>query len=99
MSPIDRASLDKWADYTEAKEAMFFYTDTADAPWTVVRSNDKKRARLNCMRHFLASFDYPGKDESVATPPDPLIVRGASHVIRQSEHILASSLHPKTRKT
>src|SRR5499427_1471660 len=46
LSPMDLASLDKWGDYTEAKEAMFFYTDTADAPWTVVKSNDKKRARL-----------------------------------------------------
>ena len=55
-------SLDKWDDYTEAKEAMFFYTDTADAPWVIVKSNDKKRARLNCMRHFLSTIDYPNKD-------------------------------------
>ncbi|MDG1170182.1 MAG: polyphosphate kinase 2, partial [Sulfitobacter sp.] len=59
LSPIDRASLDKWDDYTEAKEAMFFYTDTADAPWTVIKSNDKKRARINTMLHFLNSLDYP----------------------------------------
>ncbi len=45
LSPIDKASLDKWDDYTEAKEAMFFYTDTADAPWTIIKSDDKKRAR------------------------------------------------------
>lgn len=99
LSPIDRASLDKWDDYTEAKEAMFFYTDTADAPWTVVRSNDKKRARLNCMRHFLSSYDYPGKDDAVVTAPDPLIVRTASHVIHSADHILASCLHPKSRRT
>ncbi len=74
LSPIDKASLDKWDDYTEAKEAMFFYTDTADAPWTIIKSNDKKRARLNCMRHFLASLDYPGKDAEVVGVPDPLIV-------------------------
>ncbi|GFE48936.1 polyphosphate kinase 2 [Roseobacter cerasinus] len=98
LSPIDRASLDKWDDYTEAKEAMFFYTDTADAPWTVIRSNDKKRARLNCMRHFLAAFDYPDRDEAVAVAPDPLIVRTASHVVHSSDHILASSLHPKSRR-
>ena len=55
LSPIDKASLDKWPDYTEAKEAMLFYTDTADAPWTIIKSDDKKRARLACMRHFLAS--------------------------------------------
>ncbi|WP_282061598.1 polyphosphate kinase 2 [Roseobacter litoralis] len=99
LSPIDRASLNKWGDYTEAKEAMFFYTDTKDAPWTVVRSNDKKRARLNCMRHFLSTFDYPDKDTSVATAPDPLIVRSASHVVTDADHILASSLHPDTRRS
>lgn len=97
LSPIDRASLDKWDDYTEAKEAMFFYTDTADAPWTVIRSNDKKRARLNCMKHFLSQIDYPDKDESVALMPDPKIVRTASHVIHKADHILATSLHPDAR--
>ena len=98
LSPIDKASLDKWDDYTEAKEAMFFYTDTADAPWTVIKSNDKKRARLNCMLHFLNSLEYPGKDLSIAQAPDPLIVSTASHVIHRSEHILGTALHPDTRK-
>ena len=97
LSPIDKASLDKWDDYTEAKEAMFFYTDTADAPWTIVKSNDKKRARLNCMKHFLASIDYPDKDESVVGKPDPLIVGQAHHVIHKSEHILGTALHPDSR--
>ncbi len=93
LSPIDKASLDKWEDYTEAKEAMFFYTDTADAPWTVIKSNDKKRARLNCMRHFLASLDYPDKDLDVVGEPDPLIVGQAHHVIHGSaNHIHAASL-------
>jgi polyphosphate kinase len=99
LSPIDKASLDKWDDYTEAKEAMFFYTDTADAPWIIVKSNDKKRARLNCMRHFLNSLDYPGKDLSVAQAPDPLIVGRASHVVHGAEHILGASLHPDLRRT
>ena len=99
LSPIDKASLSKWNDYTEAKEAMFFYTDTADAPWTIVKSNDKKRARLNCMRHFLSTLDYPGKDYEIAQAPDPLIVGGAGHVIHRSEHILGTSLHPDTRKS
>ena len=98
LSPIDLASLDKWDDYTEAKEAMFFYTDTADAPWTIVKSNDKKRARLNCMRHFLSTLDYPDKDLSIATPPDPLIVGKASHVVHQADHILGASLHPDQRR-
>jgi polyphosphate kinase 2 len=99
LSPIDRASLDKWEDYTEAKEAMFFYTDTADAPWTVVRSDDKKRARLNCMKHFLSSLDYPEKDARIATLPDPKIVHQAESVVHSAEHVLARSLHPQTRKT
>ncbi|GGM24965.1 polyphosphate kinase 2 [Dactylosporangium sucinum] len=78
LSPMDLASLDKWDDYTEAKEAMFFYTDTADAPWTVVKSNDKKRARLEAMRHVLSRFDYDGKDHELVGTPDPLIVGPAS---------------------
>lgn len=99
LSPIDKASLSKWDDYTEAKEAMFFYTDTADAPWTVIKSDDKKRARLNCMLHFLNSLDYPGKDHRIAHAPDPLIVNTASHVIHRSDHILGASLHPETRRS
>ncbi|MDO5606271.1 MAG: polyphosphate kinase 2 [Paracoccus sp. (in: a-proteobacteria)] len=91
LSPIDKASLNKWDEYTEAKEAMFFYTDTADAPWVIVKSNDKKRARLNCMRHFLSTLDYPEKDLSVATMPDPLIVGQASHVVHGMSHILDAS--------
>ncbi|MGB0694417.1 MAG: polyphosphate kinase 2 [Rhodospirillaceae bacterium] len=98
LSPIDKASLDKWDDYTEAKEAMFFYTDTADAPWVVVKSNDKKRARLNCMLHFLHNLDYPGKNLKVAHAPDPLIVGRADHVIHNANHILGKSLHPADRK-
>lgn len=97
LSPIDKASLGKWDDYTEAKEAMFFYTDTADAPWTVIKSNDKKRARLNCMRHFLRSLSYPDKNLDVVGEPDPLIVGQAHHVIHRSEHILGTALHPGSR--
>ncbi len=74
LSPIDLQSLEKWDDYTNARKAMFFYTNTADAPWTVVKSDDKKRARINCMRDFLYKLDYPNKDTDVACAPDPLIV-------------------------
>ena len=74
LSPIDNDSLNLWAEYTEAKETMFFYTDTRDAPWTVVRSDDKRRARLNCMRHFLSSFDYPDKNTEIVVPGDPQII-------------------------
>jgi polyphosphate kinase len=99
LSPIDRASMDRWDDYTEAKEAMFFYTDTADAPWTVIRSNDKKRARLNCMKHFLSQLDYPDKDPEVATPVDPLIVLHATHLLQNADHILSTSHHTDSRKS
>ena len=99
LSPVDKASLDKWDDYTEAKEAMFFYTDTADAPWTVIKSNDKKRARLECMQHFLSTLPYPQKDRHVVRGPDPLIVGASSDVIGRSEHILDHSLHPEMRRT
>ena len=86
LSPMDLASLDKWDDYTEAKEAMFFYTDTADAPWTVVKSNDKKRARLEAMRHVLHRFPYEGKDPEVVGRPDPLIVGSAASVLEDEVH-------------
>ncbi|MEV8158033.1 polyphosphate kinase 2 [Kocuria salsicia] len=78
LSPTDVASLDKWDDYTEAKEAMFFYTDTGDAPWTVIKSNDKKRARLEAMRYVLAQFDYPNKDHALVGAVDTNIVGGAT---------------------
>lgn len=94
LSPIDIASLDKWDSYTEAKEAMFFYTDTADAPWVIVKSDDKKRARLNCLQHFLSTLDYPNRNDSVVSGADPLIVGSTRHVISQSEHIFGKSLRP-----
>ena len=81
LSPVDRESIHKWNEYTEAKEAMFFYTDTADAPWTIVKSDDKKRARLDCMRHFLSSLPYTGKDGAVVGQPDPLIVGTSADAI------------------
>jgi polyphosphate kinase 2 (PPK2 family) len=74
FSPMDMESVDKWDDYTAAKEAMFEATDTEIAPWIVVRSNDKKRARINAMRYVLAQSDYDDKDHEVVGEPDPLIV-------------------------
>ena len=93
LSPMDLASLDKWEDYTEAKEAMFFYTDTADAPWTVVKSNDKKRARLEAMRFVLHAFDYDGKDVEVVGVPDPRIVGRGVDLFEQGER--AGALFPR----
>jgi polyphosphate kinase 2 (PPK2 family) len=89
LSPIDIKSLDRWDDYTEAKKAMFFHTDTADAPWTVIKSDDKKRARLNCMRHFLYSLPYPNKNHKIAHLPDPLLVGEASKVLEEDERIIS----------
>lgn len=74
LSPVDIQSLDKWDDYTKAKEAMFFHTHTGDAPWTIVKSDDKKRARLNCLRHFLYHLDYPEKDLNIVYEADSLLV-------------------------
>jgi polyphosphate kinase 2 len=87
LSSIDEESRSKWVEYTQAKESMFFYTDTADAPWTVIKSDDKKRARLNCMQHFLSSLDYPDKNEHVLHGPDPLIVGTPSQVIEKDRHL------------
>jgi len=85
LSPIDLASLDKWDDYTKAKEAMFFHTDTADAPWTVIKSNCKKRARLNAMRYVLHKLPYNNKDTARIGNLDPLIVGRANVVYERGE--------------
>jgi polyphosphate kinase 2 len=85
LSPTDLASLNRWDDYTAAKEAMFATTDTDVAPWTVVKSNDKKRARINAMRHVLNRFDYPGRDLRTIGNVDPLVVGSASDVYEQGE--------------
>ena len=74
LSPTDLASLDKWDAYTAAKQSMFFHTHTGDAPWTVIKSNDKKRARLEAMRVLLSQFEYPSKDHDLVGLPDPLLV-------------------------
>ena len=85
LSPIDMASLDKWDDYTQAKESMFLHTDTADAPWTVIKSDCKKRARLNALRYVLHKMPYTGKDVARIGPVDPLIVGHASDLFDLSE--------------
>ena len=86
LSPIDLASLDKWDDYTKAKEAMFFETDTADAPWTVIKSDCKKRARLNAMRYVLHKLPYTNKDLSNISTLDTLLVGRAHVVYERGEH-------------
>jgi polyphosphate kinase 2 len=85
LSPMDLQSLDKWDDYTAAKVEMFRETDTAKAPWTVVKSNDKKRARLEAMRSLLVRFDYPDRDDEVVGRPDPRIVGAAGTLLETGE--------------
>jgi len=82
LSPMDIESLDRWDAYTAAKEAMIEYTDTDYAPWTSIKSNDKKRARINAMRFFLNQFDYEGKDTNIVYPADPLIVQRGRDAIK-----------------
>ena len=94
LSPIDLASLDKWDDYTKAKEAMFFYTDTVDAPWTVIKSDCKKRARLNAMRYVLHRLPYTEKDLKRVGSIDPLLVGRANVVFERGEQV--SSLVPQS---
>ena len=88
LSPIDLASLDKWDDYTKAKEAMFFYTDNADSPWTVIKSDDKKRARLNAMRYVLHRLPYANKEASRIGSLDLLLVGRAHVVYERGEHAM-----------
>ena len=89
LSPIDLASLDKWEEYTKAKESMFQHTDTADAPWTVIKSDCKKRARLNAMRYLLHRLPYDGKDPEKIGPLDPLLVGRAHLVYERGENAAA----------
>ncbi|MGO9343199.1 MAG: polyphosphate kinase 2, partial [Acidimicrobiales bacterium] len=85
LSPTDVASLSHWDDYSKAKETMFAHTDTIVAPWTVVKSNDKRRGRLNAMRYVLSTIEYEGKDLDVVGTPDPLIVGRPSTVFEVGE--------------
>ena len=86
LSPVDMASLERWHEYSQAKDAMVFHTDTKDAPWTVIRSDDKTRGRINCMRHFLYNLDYPEKDDEVVLPPNPLVVGSPRDFREKDEH-------------
>jgi polyphosphate kinase 2 len=85
LSPIDLASLEKWDDYTDAKNAMFQATDIDEAPWTVIKSDCKKRARLNAIRYVLHKLPYAGKIVDEIGPLDPLLVGRASSVYEMGE--------------
>ena len=99
LSGIDLASLDKWHEYTAAKEAMFFHTDQSEVPWTVVKSNDKKRARLEALRYVLSFMDYAEKDESIVGQPDPLIVGPAPALRESGADRLALAARRRPRRT
>ncbi len=92
LSPVDQASLDKWDDYTRAKEAMFFHTDTADSPWTVIKSDCKKRARLNAMRYLLHKMPYGRKDPGLIGPIDSLLVGRAQVVFERGEQVASAAV-------
>ena len=89
---MDLASLDKWGDYTVANEQMFLHTDTSDSPWTVIKSDCKKRARLNAMRYLLHSLPYANKDAGVLGAVDPLLVGRAALVAGRSEEYSPASM-------
>ncbi len=97
LSPMDVASLSRWTEYTIAKEEMFWYTDTPESPWVVVRSDDKKRARLNAMRYVLDFFDYDNKDKRAIIPIDYDIIGPAEKIYEPDEYIhrdRLSKIHP-----
>ncbi|MDX2524336.1 polyphosphate kinase 2 [Streptomyces europaeiscabiei] len=99
LSPTDVASLDRWDDYTEAKVDMFRATDTEGAPWTVVKSNDKRRARLETMRSLLSRIDYTSKDPEAVGTPDPLIVGAANTLLEPGEEDTTLSPTPLSHRT
>ena len=74
LSPVDTKGLAMWDKYTEAKKSMFMATDTMFSPWIVIKSDDKKRARLACMRHVLSQLPYTNKNEEAVGTPDPKIL-------------------------
>jgi polyphosphate kinase 2 len=98
LSPNDIKALDRWDAYTTAKVAMFRATDTDSAPWTVVKSNDKKRARTEAMRSVLARFDYVDKDAEIVGEPDPRIVGSAATLLEPGEDDTSLSPTPIASK-
>lgn len=90
LSPMDVESLGRWDQYTKAKESMLFHTDTADCPWTVIRSDDKKRARLNAIKYLLNQIPYIGKDEGLVSDVNPKIVGSAKDIYELGEKSVTS---------
>ena len=90
LSPVDEASIAKWDDYTKARNRMFYLTHTRDAPWTVIRSDDKKRARINTLLFILNSVPYAGKDKDLVSAPDEKIVKPATALMPNDDEIIYS---------
>ncbi len=77
LSPMDIAALNKWGDYSDKRDRMLKETHTDNAPWTVIRANDKRRARINLIRHILTTLDYEGKDkQAIGTVDDKIVGSG-----------------------
>lgn len=91
LSPMDVASLGLWTDYTEAKERMFYHTDKEFSPWLVIRSDDKKRARLNAIRYVLNQINYPNKDQSNIGVLNKHII-GRAHDIYEPDELIHREL-------
>ena len=85
VSDVDVRSLPLWDEYTEAKKAMFAATDTKASPWVVVKSDDKKRARLSCMRYVLRSLEYNPEVERRVEEPDPKLIGPAKRLYAKGE--------------
>ena len=96
LSPMDKAAVGKWDEYTVARNRMFFLTHTREAPWTVVRSDDKRRARINAIRFVLGQLPYQGKDEGVVAAPDPLIVGSAKALMPSEDEFVMSFTRQST---
>jgi polyphosphate kinase len=98
LSPMDMESLSRWEEYTEAKEEMFWHTDKPSGPWIVVRSDDKKRARLNAMRYILSLFDYEDKDHKAIMPIDHQLIGRAESIYEPDEIILRDLFSKRPKK-
>ncbi len=84
FSPVDKRGQELWDDYTFYKDEMFSRTHTTYSPWIVVKTNSKKEARVECMRHVLTQFNYDGKEEAqTILTPDPNVVMRYYRSVKQ----------------
>ena len=84
LSPIDLEAQQKWDEYTEAKNAIFEHTNSDVAPWTIVKSEDKMRGRIETMRYVLGRFGYDGRNSEIVGAADPLIVTEVDNLLDSS---------------